>query len=47
MTASVNVTGDEKEGEMDDLTDREQGTAGGFSSPSVTLLYLDKLESGG
>lgn len=27
---------------MDCLTDREQGTAGGFSSPSVTLFCLDK-----
>lgn len=29
---------------MDYLTNRERGTAGGFSSPSVTLLCLDKVE---
>lgn len=33
-----------KEGEMDYLTDREQGTAGGFSSPSATLFCLDEAE---
>lgn len=43
MTAHVSgARGGGKEVEMDCLTDREQGTAGGFSSPSVTLFCLDK-----